>query len=734
MKIPGYTIIKKINAGGMATVFLATQHSVGRTVALKIMKPSLDKDPEFHQRFQREANIIGQLSHPNIIPIYDIGRHEGFNYISMEFLPRGALDEKIKQGIAPEQALKIATGIAAALEQAHSKGYVHRDIKPENILFREDDSPVLTDFGIARTIKSKANMTQVGTVIGTPYYMSPEQAKGEPSDGRSDLYSLGVVLYEMLTGEKLFHADSSLAISVKHIHEQPPALPSELSGLQSLLDKLLAKTPELRFQSARELIEELKLLLEQPHFANSTGKLQVHPLFGKLGNLLIQDAKYIRNKSLQLFGRNTAHNSLPSHTIEIAAVSADNINHTQMATRITPAVAPLKSATTQNNKGIYGRSGIYVAAITALFFFGWQLVNGNEKPSAKEQWASITGESNAATTATLIPLTVHPIPKEAQVRILNIRDKYTPGLELPPGTYQLEISYPGYATKKKWIRLDERNAVVDIALQKPNQQRTNSKLPLPELVLIKAGDYLKGNPNTQSVKPTNIEKDFYIGRYEITFNEYDFFAIETNRALPDDNGWGRGERPVINISWDDAIAYINWLNKTTGKEYRLPTSAEWEYAARGNTTSSYWWGNNPEDAHERANCRFGCKTWWNSVFDNKTQVVGAFPPNDFGVHDTAGNVAEWTSDCADKIVAAQEQTACLKRQAHGGAFTSKVENIAAYSQIAVTATKARKNLGFRLVQEIPQARVIDEQPDTGGQPRRRNIFRELRDSIFNRDN
>ncbi len=620
------------------------------------------------------------------------------------------------------------------MEQAHSKGYVHRDIKPENILFREDDSPVLTDFGIARTIKSKANMTQVGTVIGTPYYMSPEQAKGEASDGRSDLYSLGVVLYEILTGEKLFHADSSLAISVKHIHEQPPALPTNLSGLQPLLDKLLAKKPEFRFQSARELIEELKAFAEQPHVKSNTGKLPALTLLGKLSDVLARDAKYITGKTLQLFGKNAKQNSLPSHTLEIVPASTNNNNHTQLATRISPALTNLNNTSARSNKGIYARAGIYIVLISAIIFSGWNFISGGEKPSAREQWASITGQANATENTSLIPLTVNPIPKEARVRILNIRDKYTAGLELPPGTYQLEISYPGYTTRKKWIRLDAHNAVIDIALQKANQQKTTNSLPLPELVLVKAGSYLMGNPNTQGAKPTNIENDFYIGRYEITFNEYDFFAIETNRALPDDNGWGRGERPVINISWDDAIAYINWLNKTTGKNYRLPTSAEWEFAARGNTTSSYWWGNNPDDAHERANCRFGCKSWWNSFFDNKTQVVGAFPPNDFGVHDTAGNVAEWTSDCADKTASTQEQTACLKREVHGGAFTSKVENIAAYSQIAVTATKARKNLGFRLAQEIPQARILDDQPNTDGQPRRRNIFRELRDSIFNRDN
>lgn len=734
MQIPGYTIIKKINAGGMATVFLATQHSVGRTVALKIMKPLLDKDPEFHQRFQREANIIGQLSHPNIIPIYDIGRHEGFNYISMEFLPKGSLDEKIKQGITQEQAIKITIGIAAALEQAHSKGYMHRDIKPENILFREDGSPVLTDFGIARTIKSKANMTQVGTVIGTPYYMSPEQAKGEPSDGRSDLYSLGVVLYEMLTGEKLFHADSSLAISVKHIHEQPPALPENFSGLQPLLDKLLEKEAEQRFQTARELIEALENI--------STYTSQVKPakekvfslsLLATLGRMVGQDAKLINTKTKQLLGLNKKSSTLRPASTKAAHTLITNTN-TQFATRISSAIVPHTPIETAKDDGLITRLSIYAVLILGFAFFGWQVFFNNEKPSAKEQWASITGQDSGANNTTLIPLTVNPIPKEARVRILNIREKYVPGIELPAGVYHLEISQPGFNTRKKWVRLTTQNSSIDIALQKNNQPLTGNTLPLPELVLIKAGTFLMGNPNIQGAQVT-IERDFYISRYEITFNEYDFFAVETNRALPDDNGWARGERPVINISWDDANAYINWLNKTTGKTYRLPSAAEWEYAARGNTTSSYWWGNNVEDAHERTNCRFGCKSWWDSFFDNKTQVVGAFPPNDFGLHDTAGNVAEWTSDCADTPnPSASPQTVCLKRAVRGGAFTSKVENIAAYSQIAFTATKSRKNIGFRVLQEIPQARVIDDQTNTESQPRRRNIFRELRDSIFNRDN
>lgn len=735
MQIPGYTIIKKINAGGMATVFLATQHSVGRTVALKIMKPLLDKDPEFHQRFQREANIIGQLSHPNIIPIYDIGRHEGFNYISMEFLPKGSLDEKIKQGITPEQAIKITIGIAAALEQAHSKGYMHRDIKPENILFREDGSPVLTDFGIARTIKSKANMTQVGTVIGTPYYMSPEQAKGEPSDGRSDLYSLGVVLYEMLTGEKLFHADSSLAISVKHIHEQPPALPENFSALQPLLDILLEKEAAQRFQTARDLIEALEnISLHNQQVKSTQGKSSVLSLFATLGRMLRQDAKLIGTKTTQLLGLNkkpsTPH---PAASTKVPHTLITNTN-TQFATRISSTVPQQTDIKTAKDAGLIARASIYAILIFGFLFFGWQVFFNAEKPSAKEQWASITGQENGANNPTLIPLTVNPIPKEARVRILNIREKYAPGIELPTGVYHLEISHPGFSTKKKWVRLNAGNSSIDIALQKSNQVQATNTLPLPELVLIKAGTFLMGNPSTQGAQQTTIENDFYISRYEITFNEYDFFAIETNRALPDDNGWGRGERPVINISWDDATAYINWLNKTTGKIYRLPTAAEWEYAARGNTTSSYWWGNNTEDARDRANCRMGCKSWWDSFFNNKTQVVGAYPPNDFGLHDTAGNVAEWTSDCADINPSASPSTICLKRVTRGGSFSSKVGNIAVYSQTAVAPNTARKNVGFRLAQDIPRAQIYEEQSGSEERPRRRNIFRELRDSIFKREN
>jgi serine/threonine-protein kinase PpkA len=732
MQIPGYTIIKKINTGGMATVFLATQHSVGRTVALKVMKSALDKDPEFHQRFQREATIIGQLSHPNIIPIYDIGRHEKLNYISMEFLPRGSLDEKISKGLNLEDTLKITLGIAGALEHAHGKGYVHRDIKPENILFRDDGSAVLTDFGIARTIKSTANMTQVGTIVGTPYYMSPEQAKGESSDGRSDLYSLGVMLFEMLTGERPFHADSSLALGIKHIHEQAPKLPATLLPLQSTLDKLLAKKPEQRFQTAKELIAELQTFNTDTFLRSHNEKNAFLQLLQKLGQVVRQDA-HILTQKISTYYQRLQHKINPQPNDSLL-ISAPGLRQTLIATRLSsPGIANESGHEIFSDKR-HKRYWIYGSiAVLLLFFLGNTVIY--PEPNARKQWASLTfGDTTNTVNADvdLLSFTVRPSPAEARVRILNIKEKYAPGIALPPATYHVEISHPGYLTKTKWIRLDERNQVLDLALQKTTHIPDASLLPMPEMARLSGGEFLMGNANNTedgTTKNTALEYDFFIGRFEITFNEYDFFALATNRSLPADMGWGRGDRPVINISWDDAIAYANWLSKTTGKTYRLPTAAEWEFAARGNTTSSYWWGNNEDDAQERANCRYGCKSLWMSFFSNKTQPIGSFPPNDFGIHDTAGNVAEWINDCADKT----PRQACLKRAVRGGSFNSNVESITAYSQVAITASKSRKSIGFRLVQEIPPQQLQDE-IKSGQKPRRRSIFREISDSIFKRDN
>lgn len=253
IEIPGYRILRQLGRGGMATVYLATQESVEREVALKVMAPALLLDENFGERFLREARIAAKLHHRHVVGVHDVGRAGDFHYIAMEYLGGGAVQTKDGSTRDVRFALRVAREIATALNYAQEKGFVHRDVKPDNILLREDGSAVLTDFGIARACDSSLRMTRTGAIVGTPHYMSPEQARGRPIDGRADLYSLGIVLYEMLVGRVPYHADDSLAVGIKHITEPVPQLPRSLEALQPLLDRLLAKEPEDRFQTGNEV-------------------------------------------------------------------------------------------------------------------------------------------------------------------------------------------------------------------------------------------------------------------------------------------------------------------------------------------------------------------------------------------------------------------------------------------------------------------------------------------------
>ncbi len=257
LDILGYSIEREIGRGGMARVYLAVQKKFGRLVAIKVVSPEFTADPSFGKRFVREARIIAQLSHPNIVQVHDAGVNDQYYYLVMEYLRGGDLNRRLKRGLHMQAAISVVKDIARGLDSAHAKGFVHRDIKPENILFREDGSAVLSDFGVARVISSGASITRHGTVVGTPQYMSPEQAAGKPLDGRSDIYSLGVVFYRMLTGEVPFKADSAVAVGIRHLQDPVPRLPDHLASMQDVIDRFLAKKPEQRFQTGAEIIEAL---------------------------------------------------------------------------------------------------------------------------------------------------------------------------------------------------------------------------------------------------------------------------------------------------------------------------------------------------------------------------------------------------------------------------------------------------------------------------------------------
>ena len=279
-QIQGYEIEFEIGHGGMATVYLAVQQSLGRRVALKVLAQEIENDDEFVHRFKKEGHILAQLLHPNIVTIHDIGISEdGHLFLSIEYLSGGTLRDKIKQGLTFESAIQIARSIANALEYAHERGIIHRDIKPSNIMFRHDGTPVLTDFGVARVIGSQTIHTTTGLMIGSPGYMSPEQAMGESATIQSDLYALGVILYEMLSGHPPYKEDNPIAVTLKHLYDPIPDLPKEHTYFQPILNKLLAKKSLDRYKNAGEFLKALdehsqsikffKDSIQQPSYAKN---------------------------------------------------------------------------------------------------------------------------------------------------------------------------------------------------------------------------------------------------------------------------------------------------------------------------------------------------------------------------------------------------------------------------------------------------------------------------------
>jgi eukaryotic-like serine/threonine-protein kinase len=260
-----YVILERLGQGGAATVYRARQPSLDREVAIKVLSPTLAEAPGFLQRFRHEAHAVSRLRHPNILTVHDFGTQDGMTYMVTEYLPGGTLAERIGRPMPLETVRDIVTAVGAALDYAHASGIVHRDVKPANILFTREGVPVLSDFGIARMLERSERFTMRGSLIGTPHYMSPEQASGRDVGPASDLYSLGIVLYEMLAGQPPFSGNTSMRILYAHIHEPLPPLgarsPDAPVSLDALLQRALAKDPEVRYPSGRALGEALAAAL-----------------------------------------------------------------------------------------------------------------------------------------------------------------------------------------------------------------------------------------------------------------------------------------------------------------------------------------------------------------------------------------------------------------------------------------------------------------------------------------
>ncbi|MFT3906878.1 MAG: serine/threonine-protein kinase [Steroidobacteraceae bacterium] len=270
--IPQYSILRLLGESSRSAVYLAHSHMLGRNVALKLSHAQLDDNaPE--SALEREYAVLSAMDHPAIVRLHDYGIQDGREYLAMEYFPCGDLKARLRHPLTQMEALRYTRRILETLQVVHARGMVHRDLKPPNVMLRADGTVVLIDFGIAKEVGINTNQTAVGILRGSPYYMSPEQTEGKQLDARSDLYSLGVMLFEMLTGQRPYQGVSALEVMHKHTQGRRPALPESQSRLEPLLTKLMAVDREQRYATAAEAADELRTLEER--LANDPDALRI---------------------------------------------------------------------------------------------------------------------------------------------------------------------------------------------------------------------------------------------------------------------------------------------------------------------------------------------------------------------------------------------------------------------------------------------------------------------------
>jgi serine/threonine-protein kinase len=662
-----YRLDAIIGAGGMGTVYRATRLMIGDAVAIKIMHSEFVKDDEA-ERFRREAQAAARLKHHNAVQIYDFGVSAGgLVYLVMELVDGETLRAVIKaQGsLAPGAAIEIAQQVCAALDEAHEAHIVHRDVKPDNIIVRQTTRGLrvkLLDFGVAKLRDMTAtNLTQTGSVVGTPHYMSPEQCLGEELDHRSDIYSVGIVLYEMLCGSVPFNSPISTAVIVQHVNQPPPPLREKKAGIsaatEAVVRRALEKRREARPQTAGALAQELADSLNGNFLADEITR---------------EAAPGARARG---YGSQPGTDTVGDLTLERGAARTPSA----------PSGSASGSAPTVVLSAPSGASAAFAPHSHPSVVGGAGTAAGAGK--GKKPLLRLIG------IAAAIILAAGVVGMTAWLR----QDQPEPAQEKGKAE---ETANKGAGSPRDVNRRQERDASNKKAAK---EEPKSPSPPPPGMVRVTGGEFVMGNDSGDEYeRPAHRVKvgSFFIDKYEVTCEEYAKFMRARNytRAPVGWNGVnhppGDARHPVTGVTWDDANAYAQWAGK------RLPTEEEWEFAARGTGGRRYPWGDDWRAGLANADAEGQSR--------KKTAEVGEFDggASPFGVFDMAGNAWEWTASPlaaypGGRLPKQQEGDLRVIRGGYWGS-SRKVVMTTFRGGLARNDTKNNTYTGFRCAMDAPQ--------------------------------
>lgn len=655
----GYRVERVLGAGAFGITYLAQELNIGRKMAIKEYLPSdiamrsadgvsvhaiRSTDGETYEygleQFVEEARTLVRFQHPNIVPFHRLVEANGTAYVVMEYQEGRTLAEVLKQdGLLDEARLRdLVLPLLDALDEVHRQGFLHRDIKPDNIFVREDGRPMLIDFGAAREALSRHSLKP--TAILTPGYAPFEQYSSEAQQGPyTDIYAMGATIYRAAFGRTPPEATTRTM--------NDTLVPAMEAGAGRFDDAtLVAVDAALNLQPGDrpQTIADLRNLM--------AGGTIVAAGSDKLTNGSVSETD---ERSVSL-----AVDTSGSHW------DAENFQY--------PVGKPHRYKMTLQVFFL-----LFVVVIIALFF---QNIDSRE---LSQTFGEILGVAVFKESV--------PEPKK-ETESIRRKDEAAPRAEA-----KLKV--------KEAAKAEEERRKAELLRSGRVFKDCDA---CPKMVVIPSGTFTMGSPahETDRFEPEGPQHQvaiqrFAIGQTEVTFAEWDACVTGGGcKHRPGDQGWGRGDHPVVNVSWNDAIEYAAWLSRTTGEKYRLPSEAEWEYAARAGTKSRYWWGD--DVGRNRANCN-GCGSRWDG---SKTAPVAQFGANPFGLYDMHGNVREWTQDCyrgsyagAPRDGSARTTGDCTERVNRGGDWYDFPPHARSAVRSGGDPAIRGFNLGFRVARTLP---------------------------------